>query len=114
MTEAKTVVNPEEAMAQFKKMKSEAEEVALKVESFQKMATRFVEEASEALNMNITKGEEFLTGVQKLAETSEVERNPLLQALIQLMREDLKWFEGEALRLATIKTHYAEIDRLYV
>lgn len=100
-------------MAQFKKMKSEAEEVVLKVESFQKMAARFVEEASDSLNLNISKGEEFLAGVQKIAESSEAEKNPLLQALIQMMREDLKWFKGEASRLDTIKTHYAGIGQIY-
>ncbi len=113
MTEAKIVVNAEEAMAQFKKMKSEVDEVVMKVESFQRMAARFVEEASDALNLNISKGEEFLAGVQKLAESSEDEKNPLLQALIQLMREDLKWFKGEASRIATIKAHYTEIGQLY-
>ncbi len=100
-------------MGQFKKMKSEAEQVVQKLDSFQQMATKFVEEASETLNMNISKGEEFLAGVQSLVESSEVQGNPLLQALIQLMSEDLDWFKGEAGRLATIKRHYAEMGQLY-
>jgi len=113
LTEAKEVLNPEEAMGQFKKMKSEAEQVVLKLESFQQMAIKFVEEASETLDMNISKGEEFLAGVQSLVESSEVQRNPLLQALIQLMNEDLVWFKEEAARVVTIKKHYNEMSQLY-
>ncbi len=101
-------------MAQFKKMKSEAEDVVLKVESFQKMAAKFVEEASDTLNLNISKGEELLAGVQTLVQSHEAEINPLLQALIQLMREDLAWFREEASRVANVKGHYIEIDRLYI
>ncbi len=100
-------------MGQFKKMKSEAEQVVLKLESFQQMAIKFVEEASETLDMNISKGEEFLAGVQSLVESSEVQRNPLLQALIQLMNEDLVWFKEEAARVVTIKKHYNEMSQLY-
>ena len=114
LTEAKGVLNPEEAMGQFKKMKGEAEQVVQKLDSFQQMATKFVEEASETLDMNILKGEEFLAGVQDLIDSSGVEGNPLLQALIQLMNEDLNWFKEEAARLITIKRHYTEISQLYL
>jgi hypothetical protein len=112
LNEAREVVNPEEAMGQFRKMKSEAEQVISKLESFQHMATRFVEEASETLNLNISKGEEFLDGVQSLVESSEVQRNPLLQALIQLMNEDLAWFKSEAARLSVIRRYYTEMSEL--
>ena len=114
LTEAKEVLNPEEAMGQFKKMKGEAEQVVQKLDSFQQMATKFVEEASETLDMNILKGEEFLAGVQDLIDSSGAEGNQLLQALIQLMNEDLNWFKEEAARLITIKRHYTEMSQLYL
>jgi hypothetical protein len=111
LIESKEVLNPEEAMGQFKKMKSDAEQIVLKLESFQQMATRFVEEASGTLNMNISKGEELLAGVQSLVDSSEVQRNPLLQALIQLMNEDINWFKVEAARLAAMQRHYTEMSQ---
>ncbi len=110
--EAERVMTPEDVMGQFKKMKGEAEEVVSKVESFQAMATKFVDGASETMNMSISKGEEYLAGVQKLVESQEVQRNPLLQALIQLMEEDLAWFKEEGTRLAKIRKHYAEMSNL--
>ncbi len=110
--EAERVMSPEDAMGQFKRMKGEAAEVVSKVESFQAMATKFVDGASETLNMSISKGEEYLASVQKLVESQEVQRNPLFQALIQLMEEDLAWFKKEGARLANLKKHYDELSKL--
>lgn len=113
MTEEKAAMNPEETMDHFKKMKKEAEEVVLKVESFQQMAAKFVDEASENLNLSISRSEEYLASVQMLVDAHEEQRNPLLKALIQLMQEDLNWFKEEGNRLAKIRKHYAEMTQLY-
>lgn len=114
LTEAKEVLNPEEAMGQFKKMKDEMEHVVLRVESFQQMARRFVEEASETLSMNTLKGEALVAGVQRLVDSPEGPKNLLPRALIQLMNEDLSWFKKEAVRVAKIKKHYTEMSQLYL
>ena len=106
------MMNPEDAMGQFKKMKGEAEDVVSKVESLQALATKFVDGASETLNLSISKSEEYLAGVQKLVESQEVQGNPLFQALIQLMEEDLAWFKREATRLSKLRKHYAEMSKL--
>ncbi len=105
-------MTPEDAMGQFKKMKGEAEEVVSKVESFQEMATKFLDGATETMSINISKSEEYLAGVQKLVESQEVQSNPVLQTLIQLMEEDLAWFKKEGRRLANIRKYCIEMSNL--
>ncbi len=102
-----------EAMDRFKRMKRHAEDVVFKVETFQQMIAKFVEEAAETLNSSRAKGEEYLAGVQKISESNEAQNNPLLKTLVQLMREDLQWFRDQETRLAEIRRHYSEIDKLY-
>ncbi len=100
-----------EAVNHFKQMRREAEEVLLKLESFHEATTRMAEEVCENLSAGIREGEQYLAGLN--GPSTDVEKNPALKTLIQLMQDDLGWFKREGSRLSEIGRRYAAMNRLF-
>ncbi len=100
-----------EAVNRFKQMRREAEEVLSKLESFHEATTRMAEELCENLNAGIKEGAQYLAGLN--GQPTDVEKNPALKTLIQLMQDDLGWFKREGARLSEIGRRYAAMNRLF-